>query len=531
MSPIVYVLLASKLRNWVIHLLVATVLTPGALVFLCAGFASAQESARGSRHDQTLQPIVAEALKSASQLSDPVERARVYNSIAGVEWQSDAKKEAQRHFDLAHQTLLQQKPGDSDCWDLQALNEARARVGDLEGAERNLSNCGTHPPPSQEQDLILANMSRHETESGLFPSAFTHVMSIRSPDFRNGALSDLAFIAALAGKYDEALGFADKINSISDRVSAYDNIALAFHRHGQPEKADRAVQSAIRSAGEIPRFVKSPQEDAQGASLQPNPYLSAYADIAETFAEFGDFEQAITLTEKYLESENREWTLMRIAFTAAKMGRPDIIRQINPQPSEAILRAQTTAALAEAVARSGDSKTALQVADSGADLAAQATAYIGLARAAFDADNYASAKELSAHATRLAEAMSDHPQRAGLFWQLAHIQLKAGEKADAQQSLSRVYPDDISWRMLGNLAKDHVRAGDIPGALEIAGRARMISKTQILEDIAWEQARLGDDTGALLWIEPLSSPSEKAWALIGVADGILARNFPDSNDE
>jgi hypothetical protein len=165
-----------------------------------------------------------------------------------------------------------------------------------------------------------------------------------------------------------------------------------------------------------------------------------------------------------------------------------------------------TSALAEALARSGDQKQAAHVAESGVDLTTQASAFVKLAGAAFHSGDHASGKESSQRATILADAISDSRSRSGLFLQLARIQTKAGENADAIRSLSRVNPDDVGWRMLGELAKDHVRAGDIPGALEVA----KFSRAQILNAIASEQARLGGDVGALSWIEPPTSPDEKS---------------------
>ena len=222
---------------------------------------------------------------------------------------------------------------------------------------------------------------------------------------------------------------------------------------------------------------------------------------------------------------------MQIAFSAAKKGRPDILQQINPQPRDPVLNAELTAALAEALARSGDQKRALQVAEKSANLTTQASAFVGLAAAAFDAGDHASAESFSEKATVLADAISDHSWRGGLFWQLARIQIKGGDKAGAVKSLSRVSPEDVGWRMLGELAKYHVRAGDIAGAIEVANHSRMISRARLVNDTASEQARLGDDVGALFWIEPLTSPDEKAQALLGVAQGILARTSPDPDNE
>ena len=221
--------------------------------------------------------------------------------------------------------------------------------------------------------------------------------------------------------------------------------------------------------------------------------------------------------------------LMQIAFSAAKKGRPDILQQINPQPRDPVLNAEVTAALAEALARSGDQKRALQVAEKSSNLT-QASAFLGLAAAAFDAGDHASAESFSEKATVLADAISDHSWRGGLFWHLARIQIKGGDKAGPVKSLSRVSPEDVGWRMLGELAKYHVRAGDIAGAIEVANHSRMISRARLVNDTTSEQARLGDGVGALFWIEPLTSPDEKAQALLGVAQGILARTSPDPDN-
>jgi hypothetical protein len=59
----------------------------------------------------------------------------------------------------------------------------------------------------------------------------------------------------------------------------------------------------------------------------------------------------------------------------------------------------------------------------------------------------------------------------------------------------------------------------------------MIFRAQLVNDNASEQARLDDDVGALFWVEPLTSPNEKAQALLGVAQGILARTSPDPEDK
>jgi tetratricopeptide (TPR) repeat protein len=312
------------------------------------------------------------------------------------------------------------------------------------------------------------------------------------------------------------VNLANKITEIPGRVTALNGVALIFFKQGQSEKASQALQFALLAANEIPRQKKPSSADGENAAAEPNLDLNAYSGIAGTFADTGDFQQAIAIVDQYLEGEVKDWAIMYIAVSAGHKGRPDVIRQLNPQPREPYLNGQVTSALAEALARSGDQKQAAHVAETGVDLTT-ASAFVRLAEVAFHSEDRASSKESSQRATILADAISDSRWRSGLFLQLARIQTKAGENADAIRSLSRVNPDDVGWRMLGELAKDHVRAGDIPGALKVA----KLSRAQILNAIASEQARLGDDVGALSWIEPLTSPDEKSQALLGVAKEFL----------
>jgi len=511
--------------------LLAAVFSLGLTLCILPANTAAQDSKSQAQSDAMLQKVTAEALKAASSISDPGERSSNYNSIAMLEWQIGATKEAERHFDLAHGISLRMSQDDLTCQVRQGMNEARASVGDLEGALRNLSDCGPHSPSSEEKDFIFSHMAQYELRSGNLSAASSHTQMIERLDLRDGAFTQIAYDAARSGHFQESVNFANRIIKIPDRVTALNGVALIFFKQGQPEKATKALQFALLAANEIPRQKKLPNTNGENIAVGPNPDLNSYSGIAGTFADTGDFQQAGAIVDQYLEGEVRDWAIVYIAVTAGHKGRPDVIRQLNPQPREPDLNGEITAALAEALARSGDLKQAVRVAENGIDLTTQASAFVSLAEAAFQSGDRASGKEFSGRATILADAISDARWRGGLFWQLARIQIKAGENADAIKSLSRVNPDDVGWRMLGELAKYHVRAGDIQGALEVANKVRMISRARILNNIAFEQARLGDDVGAFTWIEPLSSPAEKSEALLGVAQGILARVSPDTEDD
>jgi tetratricopeptide (TPR) repeat protein len=485
-------------------------------------FANTIEAPSQVQSDVTLQSILAEALRSASSIPDLAEKASTYNSIAMVEWQIGSTKKAQQHFDLAHRLSLHMSRDDLTCLIRRGMNEERASAGDLEGALRNLSDCGPDSQLTDEQDNISVNMARYEVKSGNFVHAMTLIQSIRQPDVRDAALAYDAQIAA-SGDLEEALAFANSINEIALRITTLSQIAGEYVKRGQSEKAVHVIQKSLLAASEIPAWKKPTGVPEEIARLEPNPDWMSYNTIAVAFADSSAFPQAIATAEHFLDGEEKEWVLMQIAFCAARQGRPDVLDEVNLQLRDPVLSKELTAAQAEALARSGNQKRALEIAENAPDLTTEADSFAGLAAVAFDAGDHASAESFSAKSALLADAISDHRSRSALFWRLAGIQIKGKDNADAVKSLSRVSPEDVGWRMLAELARDHVRAGDVTGALKLADHPSRSSRVGLLNDIASEQSKLGDDAGALSWIETLISPDEKAQGLLGVAQGILAR--------
>jgi len=295
-------------------LLLAAVLSLGLTPHILLANTATIDAPTQVQSDATLRRILAEALKAASSISDATERASTYNSIAMVEWQIGATKEAQRHFDLAHRISLQMPQDDLTCAIRQGMNEERGSVDDLEGALRNLSDCGPHSPPSDEQDNILVNMARHELKSGDFVSAIPRILSVARPDVRDGALAYDAQIVAASGHFEEALNFANRITAIALRITTLSQIASAYVKHGQTEKATQVLQTCLQAASEIPRL-KKPTTTGKSTPLEPNPDWSAYNTIAVALADTGAFRQGIAIADQFLDGEDKEWVLMQIALT------------------------------------------------------------------------------------------------------------------------------------------------------------------------------------------------------------------------
>ena len=313
-------------------LLLAAVLSLGLAPCILLANTAAQDAPSQARADATLQRVLAQALKTVSSIFDPSERASTYNSIAMREWEIGATKEAERHFDLARGISVRMSQDDLTCQTRQGMNEERASVGDLEGALRNLSNCGPQSSPSEEKDFIFSSMVQYELKSGNISDALAHIQAIARPDLRDGALTQIAYSAARTGHFQESVNLANKITEIPGRVTALNGVALVFFKQGQSEKASQALQFVLLAATEIPRQKKPSSADGENAAAEPNPDLTAYSGIACTFADTGDFQQAIAIVDQYLEGEVKDWAIMYIAVSAGHKGRPDVIRQLNPQP-------------------------------------------------------------------------------------------------------------------------------------------------------------------------------------------------------
>ena len=81
--------------------------------------------------------------------------------------------------------------------------------------------------------------------------------------------------------------------------------------------------------------------------------------------------------------------------------------------------------------------------------------------------------------------------------------------------------DDWKSEVLAGVVDIQVRRGDFAGAVVTA---RAISRADIAGEarnsIAARQARAGDAAPALEWASHLETPDQKAFAVIGIAEGI-----------
>ena len=110
------------------------------------------------------------------------------------------------------------------------------------------------------------------------------------------------------------------------------------------------------------------------------------------------------------------------------------------------------------------------------------------------------------------------------FREVVLAQAETGDVPGALETIGSRGSDDWKSEVLAGVVDIQVRRGDFAGALVTA---RAISRADIAGEarnsIAARQARAGDAAPALEWASRLEPPDQKAFAVIGIAEGVALR--------
>jgi hypothetical protein len=119
---------------------------------------------------------------------------------------------------------------------------------------------------------------------------------------------------------------------------------------------------------------------------------------------------------------------------------------------------------------------------------------------------------------------------------LATVRAEAGDYKGAIQTAKTYNPE--STLGYANIAFAHAKAGDFTGALEIAEKLKNRPrqgpdwwKLRILEVTAKLQAQGGESKAALEWIDRLDLHLARAYALMGIAEGMVTATRPPARNE
>ena len=108
-----------------------------------------------------------------------------------------------------------------------------------------------------------------------------------------------------------------------------------------------------------------------------------------------------------------------------------------------------------------------------------------------------------------------------VFREVVLAQAETGDMPGALETIRSRGSDNWKSEVLAGVVDIQVRRGDFAGALVTArGISRADLAGEARKSIAVHQAREGDAAPALEWASHLDSPDQKAFALIGIAEGI-----------
>ncbi len=487
-------------------------------VMLSAGLVSAAENRPGA---QDVLPLLQQAKDAARSIADdPYLRDTALRGVAG------AQAEAGR-FDVALDTasLIADEYLRTGAW--RQIAVAQARGGDRETANKLLTQVLQAVGAFKNVHLIrvdaLIATAEAQAQIGDVPGALKTAVSVGNLRGKAEALRNIALVQAKGGDAKGALDTAGTIADEKIKAQALRGIAAARAEAGD---RDGALQTAagIRDpylkAGTLRRIAVAPPIlkdraaaldilkqalDSAGAIQGENEKADALGGITMAFLAAGDVKGAF-----------RTVALIESAFAGKPL--PEVA---------ATTRSEVLRAIAIAQARAGDSQRALQTAGTIATPYMQTSALAEIAVVQAERGDQIAAGTTLRKAAQVASAIQDFAAKAPALLGIAQAQAKAGDRAAAIKTFRQArqtvrVSDDERYKTdaLMDLAMVQSGVGDFSGAVETAeGIQDVYARAHAWRVIATAQG--GNREQVLSWLAKDGSPVKKAYAILGIAEGLL----------
>ena len=489
-------------------------------VMLSAGLVSAAENRPGA---QDVLPLLQQAKDAARSIADdPYLRDTALRGVAGAQAESG-------RFDAALDTasLIADEYLKTGAW--RQIAVAQARGGDRETANKLLTQVLQAVGAFKNVHLIrvdaLIATAEAQAQIGDVPGALKTAVSVGNLRGKAEALRNIALVQAKGGDAKGALDTADTIADEKIKAQALRGIAAARAEAGDREGALQtaagirdpylkagafrkiAVAQAILKDRAGARDILKQALDSAGTIQNENEKADALGGITMAFLAAGDVPGAFRTT-----------ALIESAFAG------------KPLPDVAVTtKAEALRAIAIAQVRAGDSQGALQTVGSMGNPYMQASALAEIAVVQAERGDQLAAGATLRKAAQVASAIRDFVAKAPALLGVAQAYARVGDRATAvkifRQARQTVrVSDDERYKTdaLMNLAMVQSGAGDFSGAVETAdGMQDVYAKAHAWRVIATAQGAHREQV--LSWLAKDGSPVKKAYALLGVAEGLLAR--------
>jgi len=487
-------------------------------VTLAAGFAAAAENRPGA---QDVLPLLYQAKDAAGAITEDAHlRDTVLRGIAG------AQAEAGR-FDAALDTasLIADEYLKTGAW--RQIAVAQARAGDRAAAGKLLDKVLQTVAAFKNVHLIrveaLIATAEAQAHIGDVPGALKTAVSVGNLRGKAEALRNISLVQVKGGDLKGALETADTIADEKIKAQALRGIAAARAEAGDRDGALQTAAGirdpylkagAFRKIAVAPAILKDRAAalevlkqalDIAGTVQNEHEKADALGGITMAFLAAGDVPGAFKTT-----------ALIENVFAGTPL--PEVA---------ATTKSEVLRAIAIAQARAGDNQRALQTAGTIATPYMQASALAEIAAVQAERGDQLAAGATLRKALQVAAVIQDFAAKAPALLGVAQAYARVGDRAAAvkvfRQARQAVrVSDDERYRTnaLLDLAMVQSGAGDFSGAVETAdGMQDVYAKAHAWRVIATAQDAHREQV--LSWLAKDGAPVKKAYALLGLAEGLL----------
>jgi len=429
------------------------------------------------------------ALKTAALIGDAYLQTGAWRQIAVAQARAGHRAEAgtlikkvlETAATLKHVPLLQVDA-------LIATADAQARIGDVPGALTTAASVGN----PRGKDEALRNIALAQANNGDVTGALNSAGTIADETMKAQALRGITEFYAKQGDRDGALRIVAAIRDPYVKAGALRAIAIAPAMLKDRAIALDILKQALESAGTIQG--ENEKADALGGITMA---LLAAGDVSGALKAAALIEQAGVGT---------------------------------PRPNIAVgTRSEVLRAIAIAHAQAGDSPRAFQTVGSIAIPYMRASALAGIAAAQVERGDQVAAGETLRKAMQVASAILELTAKVPALMGIAQVYATVGDRAaavrtfgKARQAIRVIEDDRYHTDALMDLAMVQSGAGDFSGAVDSADGIRdLYARAHAWRVIAAAQGEHREQVFS--WIAKDGEAVKKAYALLGLAEGLLQR--------
>lgn len=380
------------------------------------------------------------------------------------------------------------------------IAEAQAKQGDIHGAVQ------TARTDENEVAYTIMNIARERVQAGDMPGAL-QIVSELEEGLQRYAKWGIVQAQSDQGYLTEAQLTASTIKPGHAKASALLTIATQYIKARDKPRASRLLREA-----------------ASDGSLIVNNWTRADTlwHIAASVAAAGDYSVALATAKSIEKDSHRRSAIADIAEAQAEQGKFKdafdtalLLKEtsgVDGYGADVYVRAIST--ILVQLARSGRAKEALEAVSRFVDLKPQYKfLYCTIAAAQAESGDIQGARATLSHA----ETEEQRKERRQEMAKLISL-LKQGEDSQELRQLRVLqHIEHETQPALRAIALTYARLGSLAEASNIALDFDFPERERLFEEIGKVSSESGHKTPAITWARALTSPSDKTYALIGIA--------------